>query len=326
MMRRHASIISSVLVLSCAAAAWAQNAPRPGQGGRRGQPQWRPAVQLYTFNRVDFFTALDKAKEAGVRAVEGFSWHKISKDTGEAQLSPAAPAEAIEKAQKKLQEAQMRLVGYYVGDFGKDEAEARKYFEFGKKMGIEFFVSEPKAELLPVLDKLAQEFEISLAYHNHPKDPQKPEYTNWDPEQVMKMIKPLSKRIGICADTGHMIRSGMDPVEGLKKYEGRIISLHLKDVNEKGEKGHDVPLGTGIGNVKGQLEELKRQNFRGVIAIEYEHNMEDNLADVQKSVEFLRTTARELGVMGGRGQGQGPGGGRGQRGAGRNRPGDASVQ
>lgn len=304
-MTRRGMILSLGLACCLGGVVLAQEtATRPAgrRGGQRAAatPRWRFGIQLYTFNRFPFVEAVDKAREAGVRAVEGFAWHKIGPDTGDAQLNHTAPPEAIEKAQKKLDEAGMRLVGYYVGDWGKDEAEIRKIFEFGKKMGVQFFVGEPNPEQLKTIDKLAQEYQIKLAFHNHPKDPNKPEYKNWDPDEVMAMIKPYSPQIGICADTGHMLRSGLDPVEGLRKYEGRIVSMHVKDVNEKGGKGRDVPLGTGVGNVKGQLEELKRQNFQGFIMIEYESNMEDNLADVKESLAFLRNTARDLGVPTGR--------------------------
>lgn len=300
-MTRRGMMVSLGLACCLGATAVAQErTPRPG--GRRGGPGvapaagWRFGIQLYTFNRFSFVEALDKAREAGVRAVEGFSWQKISPETGDAQLNYKAPPEAIEKARQKLADNNIRLVGYYIGDWGKDEAEIRKHFEFGKKMGVQFFVGEPDVEQLKIIDKLAQEFGIRLAFHNHPKDPGKPDYKNWDPDQVMALIKPYSRQIGICADTGHMLRSELDPVEGLKKYEGRIVSLHVKDVNEKGAKGKDVPLGTGVGNVKAQLEELKRENFRGFIMIEYESKMEDNLEDVKESLRFLRETARELGV------------------------------
>lgn len=305
-MTRRGIMASLGLACCLGAAAMAQDpAARPEgrRGGRRAAPAagWRFGIQLYTFNRYSFVEALEKAREAGVRAVEGFSWHKIGPDTGDAQLNYQAPPEAIEKARKKLADSNIRLVGYYVGEWGKDEAAIRKHFEFGKQMGIQFFVGEPDLEQLKIIDKLAREFEIKLAFHNHPRDLSKPEYKNWDPDQVMAMLKPFSRQIGICADTGHMLRSDLDPVEGLRKYEGRIVSLHIKDVDEKGPKGKDVPLGAGAGGVKAQLEELKRQSFRGFIMIEYESRMEDNLADVKQSLGFLRTTARELGVpLGGR--------------------------
>lgn len=310
-MMRILTIVAVAASLTFCSSAWAQEGQRPRQGRPgRGAPGVRLAIQLYTFNKLTFTEAVDKAKDLNVRFVEGFAWHKISPDTGDAQLNHKAPAEAITKAQKKLEDAGIRLVSYYVSNFGKDEAEAAKVFEFAKKMGIEFFVAEPKADQLKMLDKLAQEHGVKIAIHNHPKKAGDDEYKNWDPAGVMKMIEPYSKAIGVCADTGHWIRSGLDPVESLKKCEGRLIGLHLKDVHEKGAAGHDVPFGTGVGNFKAQLEELKRQNFRGVVAIEYEHNMGNNTEDVRQCAQAFRRTAREIGLLAPRRAGAGEGAGR----------------
>ena len=35
---------------------------------------------------------------------------------------------------------------------------------------------------------------------------------------------------GPCCDTGHSGRSGLDPVEMMKKLQGRILAFHWKDI------------------------------------------------------------------------------------------------
>jgi hypothetical protein len=47
-----------------------------------------------------------------------------------------------------------------------------------------------------------------------------------------------------------------------------------------------VPFGKGVGKIAELLKELKRQSFGGVIAIEYEHNMDNNMPDVAESIAF----------------------------------------
>ena len=93
---------------------------------------------------------------------------------------------------------------------------------------------------------------------------------------------------------GHWVRSGLDPVECLKKLEGRVITLHSKDLNERGPKAHDVPWGTGSSNAKGMLAELQRQNFKGAICVEYEHNWENSAPELAKSAEWFHATCEEL--------------------------------
>ena len=185
----------------------------------------------------------------------------------------------------KLKAAGVKVVNFGVVGLPNDEAKARKVFDFAKDMGIKTIVSEPAQDVLPMLDKLCQEYKINLALHNHPKPSR-----YWDPQVVLDACQGRSKYIGACADTGHWVRSGLDPVECLKKLEGRIKSLHFKEI----DNGHDVPWGTANARAKGQLEELHRQNFKGVFSIEYEHNWEKSVPEIRKCVEFFQAEASKL--------------------------------
>ena len=126
------------------------------------------------------------------------------------------------------------------------------------KVGLETLVTETKPN--EMLDKLSQEFHIRIAIHDHPK--------SWPADEVLAATKDLSKNCGSCADVGHWQRAGKNPIENLKLLEGRVIESHFKDLNEKNE---DVVYGTGKTNIKGMMEELKRQGFHGRLNIEYEH-------------------------------------------------------
>ena len=64
--------------------------------------------------------------------------------------------------------------------------------------------------------------------------------------------------------------------------------MHFKDLNEKSRQAHDVHWGTGVCNVEGVIDELKRQGFKGNISAEYEYNWEDNAGDVKQSVINFR--------------------------------------
>ena len=102
------------------------------------------------------------------------------------------------------------------------------------------------------------------------------------------VVKDRDARIGACADIGHWVQSGLQPVDCLKILQGRIISVHLHDMNEMSPTCHDVPAGTGVCNVAGVLDELKRQNFVGNISIEYEYNWKNNVVDAAQCVGFVR--------------------------------------
>jgi sugar phosphate isomerase/epimerase len=55
---------------------------------------------------------------------------------------------------------------------------------------------------------------------------------------------------------------------------------------------HEVPFGTGASDIKGCLEELRAQGFRGDIAVEYEYDPADNLAEVTRCIEFVKKFGR----------------------------------
>ena len=74
-------------------------------------------------------------------------------------------------------------------------------------------------------------------------------------------------------------------LEGIKKLDGRITALHLVDKNKMGGGSHEVPYGTGVGEMGKVMDELRRQKFNGVITCEYEHmtpKLEDEVAQCVK--------------------------------------------
>jgi sugar phosphate isomerase/epimerase len=103
--------------------------------------------------------------------------------------------------------------------------------------------------------------------------------------------------MGACCDTGHWVRSGLDPVEMLKKVQGRVVNFHLKDIASGGSKESPcVPFGTGKGNIEGILGEAHRQGFRGVFAIEYEPFAPENVMRVAECIANFERMAAKLEV------------------------------
>jgi sugar phosphate isomerase/epimerase len=286
MFNRKTLVIAALLVAT-GLTAWQSMAAERRE--RKGKGRWKAGMQVYTFNRFTFFEAVDKSKELGLRFIEAYPGQALSPDHKDLKLDHNMSAEAREMVKKKLAENKQKLINYGVVGLGKDEAANRKIFDFAKDMGIQTIVAEPEPGSFDLLDKLTEEYKINVAIHNHPKPSR-----YWNPEAVLEAVQGHSKRIGSCADTGHWMRSGLDPLECLKKLEGRIISSHFKDLNKKGPDAHDVPWGTGEGNAKVLLEEFKRQGFTGVFSIEYEYNWDNSMPDIAKCLEWFNATTKEL--------------------------------
>ena len=255
---------------------------------------WRLGSQAYTFNRFTFYQAVDKIASLGLDWVEAYPGQKLSEEKPDVKFDHNLPQEIREEVKQMLASSGIKLVNYGVVDLPNDETECRKVFDFAKDMGIETIVSEPPEDAFDLIDKLCEEYQISVAIHNHPKPSR-----YWNPDKVVQVCEGRSQWLGSCCDTGHWMRSGIDPLEALKKLEGRISSFHLKDLNEFGvREAHDVIWGTGKANVKALLEEVHRQGFKGVFSIEYEHNWENSVPEIRECVKYFNKTAGELNPSG----------------------------
>ena len=51
---------------------------------------------------------------------------------------------------------------------------------------------------------------------------------------------------------------------------------------------HDVPFGTGVSDVPGILDELRKQGFDGNISVEYEYMMDRSMPYVAQCIGFVR--------------------------------------
>lgn len=243
--------------------------------------------QAYTFNRFTVFEAIEKTAEAGGRVIEFYPGQKLSKEEPNVTWDHNASDETVQKVQGWLAQYKIKAVNYGVVPVPKEEAQARKLFEFGKKLGLRAITTE-SVDAIDTIEKLVKEYDIMVGFHDHPKRANDPSYRMWDPNYVLSVVKNRDARIGSCADTGHWLRSNLNPVDCLRILKGRIVSSHLKDLNEQGLNAHDVPYGTGVAGVPALLQELKAQRFSGNISIEYEYHWENSVPEVAQCIGFVR--------------------------------------
>jgi sugar phosphate isomerase/epimerase len=245
--------------------------------------------QAWTFHKFTAFEAIEKTAAAGGKTIELYPDQRFSPAEPDLKLNHHLSDENIAKLKAELNKFGVRAVSYGVV-VGDNEADWRKIFEFAKKMDLYGITTDTKKAIddLDLIEKLVKEYDLHVGIHDHPKQPKDPSYRNWDPNYVYAAIKDRDPRIGSCADTGHWQNENLDPLDCLKIFHGRIISLHLKDRTVRGPSGHDEPYGTGTGEIAAILGELQSEGFKGHIDVEYEYDEMNNAAAVKQCLDFVR--------------------------------------
>ncbi len=251
---------------------------------------WQVGVSAYSFRKFTALEAIEKTAQCGGEVIEFFLWQKLSLEHPKVTLNQNLSDEHIAAVKAKLQECGVRAVNAYFSNanLGKSEADARRLFEFAKKLGLNGLTGEPPVAKLDLIEKLVKEFDIRLCFHNHANNPKRPGYHNWDPHYLMGLMRERDPRMGFSVDTGHIYRSGMNPIDYLKVVEGRVFSVHLKDIKAPVYGSPDVPYGTGIGDISAVLAELKRQKFTGHVGVEFDSISNHIEEDVTSCIDFIK--------------------------------------
>lgn len=134
------------------------------------------------------------------------------------------------------------------------------------------------------------------------------------PQHVERLLE--SSDVDLCLDTGHLFLGGADPVDVAKLASGRVVHVHLKDVDagfaervRTGDvafkqavvDGMFTPLGDGDVDIAGVVRALENSGFEGWYVLEQDASLasepasgEGPLADAEVSVRFLESLADEL--------------------------------
>jgi inosose dehydratase len=117
-----------------------------------------------------------------------------------------------------------------------------------------------------------------------------------------------------CLDTGHLAIGGTDPVEFTAANAGRIVHVHLKDVDmelagrvrsgelslvEATRRGLFRPLGDGDASIDEVVEQLDRHGYERWLVLEQDTTLTGEeppvgrgpVIDVRRSIDYLATLA-----------------------------------
>lgn len=239
------------------------------------KPALKLGIQTFSLRNYGWRDALRKAKELGLTYCESYP--------GMPEFSLEAPK--LTQYLADLKEFGFTMPTYGVIGFGKVEEHNRLWFDWGKKLGVKTLTADPEPESLAGLEKMAEEFNMFVAIHNHGPN------SRYDKiESVQKAIQGRSERIGACVDTGHYLRSGEDPVAAIKAFGKRVYGVHLKDFTSPSD---EAITGTGDLDIEAVFKALIQNGYQGIVSLEYEME-KDLMESLQLCVKNMKAAAKKV--------------------------------
>ena len=271
--RRQFMKYAGIGAAACAAGGGSRSLAEPASPSPATAVKFELGMASYTFREFPLEQALAMTRRLGLKRIAFKDFH-LKLD--------ATPAQ-IESTIAKVKEAGLELYGGGV-IYMRSEADVNRAFDYAKAAGMGTIIGVPNHELLDLVNKKVQEYNIRVAVHNHgPGDKVYP-----TPQSAYEKIAKLDRRIGLCIDVGHTQRSGIDPSEPALKYADRLIDVHIKDASASSASGQTVEIGRGVIDIPKFLRTLQKINFAGTVALEYEKDAKDPLPGSAESIGYLR--------------------------------------
>ena len=232
-------------------------------------------VASYSLRNFPRQQAIEMTRSLGVRYINFKSVH----------LAYDAPPTEFAAARAELSAAGLELVGGGMITFETDTDDGvKKYFDYAKAAGMPVIVCTCKANMLPRIEKFARQYDIKIAIHNHgPEDPNFP-----SPYDVLKVVKGLDPRVGLCIDWGHTVRAGADVVRATADAGARLHDMHAKDLRDFHSVDSQCVVGEGKMQVAEIFRQLRSMRYPGYVNLEYEIEPDNPLPGMKQSIAYMR--------------------------------------
>jgi sugar phosphate isomerase/epimerase len=228
----------------------------------------------YSMRKFTLDQALEMARAIGVR-------YMTFKDVHIPRTDPPATTRAL---RAKIEAAGITIMGGGTITMQNDQAQIRKDFAYAKDAGMPLIYASPDPTALDFIESMVKEHDVKLVIHNHG-----PEDKWWPaPQDAYKAIKTRDKRMGLCIDIGHTIRTGTDPVQACLDCRDRLYDMHVKDLKVRTDKDSQVAVGRGVLDFPALFRALLSIGYQGQVGLEYEINADDPLPGMQESVAYMR--------------------------------------
>jgi sugar phosphate isomerase/epimerase len=196
-----------------------------------------------------------------------------------------ASAAEIAAARAEVEGAGLQIVGGGTITFETDTDDGvRKYFDYAKAAGMPVMVSTCDPGVLPRVEKFAKQYSIKVAIHNHgPEDKNFP-----SPYDVLKAVKGMDPRMGLCIDIGHTVRTGTDVVRAVADAGPRLLDMHAKDLRDLKAMESQCVVGEGRIPIVEIFRQLLAMRYSGCVNLEYEIDADDPLPGMKQSFAYMR--------------------------------------
>ncbi len=244
----------------------------------------RLGVASYSFRKFDRAHVIEFMKALNAQLINLKDMHL-----------PISPPEETRRAAAEFRQAGLTITGAGVIAFNKDDdADIRAKFEYVKTAGIPLIIGMPSAAVLPRLEKFVKEYNIKVAIHNHgPEDKNFP-----SPFDVLKAVRSLDPRVGLCIDCGHAVRAGADVPAAIKAAGPRLFDMHIKDLTDFSKDNSGCAVGDGKMPIPGIFKALIAIGFKGQVMLEYQDEETAPLPGMVKSFAYMRGVLAGMGYKG----------------------------
>lgn len=148
--------------------------------------------------------------------------------------------------------------------------------------------------LLTEIGKRAADLGVQMGFHNHMGT------IGQTPQAVDAIMDAAdSHYVKLELDVAHYFQGGGDPAAAVRKYKGRLLFLHLKDVvpSTSTQDGYQfAELGQGLVNFKALLAALEETRFRGWGIVELDGERPGVTRTPEESARMSKQYLESLGV------------------------------
>jgi type 1 glutamine amidotransferase/sugar phosphate isomerase/epimerase len=184
---------------------------------------WRLGLALSVPGAPTLVDPINKAAELGLLYLGPGRSGTANQDKSE-DFEELPSDTALGQIRARLNGAGVRQLAYPIPQIPSDAASSRRIFEIARRMGIEILAVEQPPGALAAVEKLCNEYDISLAISSTDKKSA--------PQELVELCRNHGRRIGVSGNVNQWMDCGIDPVEAVRLLGDRLMALQLSNTDK----------------------------------------------------------------------------------------------